>query len=102
MKALFKLTKKQKEKIVGFIAQRLVELQWGQFIVNKGQFIATLLILVQVYQIPKWLKIILLIIATAFLFISGALFNKHIRKEYQKRNYKGTLYKKTDDHEKIN
>jgi hypothetical protein len=88
-----KKTKKLKKVLVDFVSQRLVELTWGRFIYANFQFIFTLAIFVKVYNIANWLKILLLITAIVCLFVTGWIFNKYFRKEYQKRNYKDTLYK---------
>jgi len=80
-----------------WLIKRLRDLHWGQFLWSKISFIITIAIFVGVYKFNTLVKIIIMIIAIIGAFGGGNIFNKYLRKDFQKELYKDTLIKKENE-----
>ena len=79
------------KKLKSIILEFIYELHWGQFIVGKLQFIVTLLVLVKVYNWSIWLNAIIVIGGILFTWLSGKLWSKYFKEDFQYKMFKGAL-----------
>lgn len=82
--------------MIKWINKRFNEFSWGQFIVSKFQFIITLFILIKIYEWPAWFNILAVVIGVLLTWFVGYKFNKHLRSDFQKEQFKGSLYKEEE------
>ena len=69
--------------------KRLQEMQFGQIVVGKIQFVVNLTILLKVFDSPAWIYPIGLVMATFLLWFSGYFLEKKgVRKHFREAEFK--------------
>ena len=76
---------------MGFFADRMNELNWGFWVMNKTQMAVNIFILGGVYAFPLWLTISIIPVAFLIMIIVGYVFDKYLREAYLKKQFKGVI-----------
>ena len=73
---------------MGFWGDRVNELNWGQFVVGKIQWIVSMTILLKVFDAPAWIYFAAPVVIFVSILLIGRLFNAFLRKPYLKAYFK--------------
>ena len=68
----------------------LIDLHWGQFLASKIQIVISFLILLEVYEIPRWFHPIGFVLVAILLIIPGRIFRKTGKaKKFMRKQFEG-------------
>ena len=69
--------------------KRLQEMQFGQIVIGKAQFVITTTILLKVFDVPYWVYAVAIPVVTFLLWYSGYFLEKKgVRKHFREAEFK--------------